>query len=758
MLGCGDGGDVLLNLEKEKEQFRGGLPLTDQQTKVVDHVITNKVTVVSAGAGTGKTHTMIATVLHFLEVENDINVDDFVLITFTNAAADEMRNRLSGNLEKRYQKALEENDVEKSSFWFQQKERLSSCFIGTIHSFCSMMLKTFGYEERIPHETEILTARRFFLEAMQLTMNESINDKTMSILFREVSWAPYEMREFIEDIYESLRNKGREMELVLEETLSQNPDQGHPFRIAVATFLKRLEARYSEFKKNTGGIDTTDLLLMTAKVMEKFHHHIMPLLKNRFKFIFVDEFQDTDKIQKRIIDQFIPWLHGILVVGDRKQAIYGFRGSDDSVLVQLANENDMKEPLVLSISRRPTTKLLKAQNHLFKTMSARYPIMKELLECHIEQRAPRDTLIPFQYVYVEKGKLPERISSTIRHLERLVGKGMIDIDPKEDPRLVEYRDICILFRSNQMLMAYAKELKGRIPFVIETGGKFFAKPEIFGFYYMLQAILSYPNDVAVDLVLKTPYLPIQPPDYTLRLYDKDIDPLCDWLSSDPRAANWYNGMMEIRRRSKIDIVPQLLIDILKFTRIREWYTKIEDYQAVANLEKLVMWSRELMNTEALTLQQFTDRLQLAIISKEEMDEADLGAESKKKNKIILSTIHSAKGLEFPIVFIPELQRPLSSDQNMPAFFAEEGEGLDVILPGNKGQSPEFKESISKYKKQLLDEEARVLYVAVTRAKNAVIFTSGGTKWPTKREYWSWKDEVLPAFNTLANDLKWGPRE
>lgn len=757
MFGHRDGGIVLLNLKSNKELIRGGMPLTPQQIAVVDHVIDKRVTVVSAGAGTGKTHTMVATVLEILENSTDVNIDDFVLITFTNAATDEMRNRLNSSLLKRLEMALSEKDEGKASFWLEQRERLSSSFIGTIHAFCSMILKTFGYEERIPHETEILTARRFFLEAMQRTMNDAINDTSLSVLFREVSWAPYEMKSYMETIYESLRNRGRDIDVVLEETQQKN-DHGKNFRVATAQFLKYLDAHYSKMKQNEGGVDSTDLLMITARVMKKYQNHIVPLLSNRFKYLFVDEFQDTDEIQMQIVTHLLPALRGVLVVGDRKQAIYGFRGSDDSVLIKMSKIGKMEKPLVLSVSRRPTLPLLRAQNHLFADMSSRYEVMEELLDPFEEGREPRDTLPPFQYVFVSRGNLQQRMTATVNHLvNNLVGQQRIDIESKKDIRLVKYQDICMLFRSNHQLMAYADHLRNNdIPYIIESGGKFFSKPEIIGFYYMLQAILRYPNDVAINLLLQTPYLPVRPPEYTLRSYEKGVDPLCDWLSSDTRVEKWYNGMMEIRRRSKMDLVPQLLMKILDFTKIREWYTKRKDYQAVANLEKLVMWSREQMNSEALTLQQFTDRLQLAILSGEEMKEADIGIETKKIDAVILSTIHSAKGLEYPIVLIPELQRKFASDYNTPDFFDREGHGLDISLPGFIGKSTEYEEREQEYKRQLLEEEARVLYVAVTRAKNAVVFSSGGlNRPPSSSQHWSWKDEVMPSFRTLPRDLRWG---
>jgi DNA helicase-2/ATP-dependent DNA helicase PcrA len=213
-------------------------------------------------------------------------------------------------------------------------------------------------------------------------------------------------------------------------------------------------------------------------------------------------------------------------------------------------------------------------------------------------------------------------------------------------------------------------------------------------------------------------------------------------------------MMDVLRRSKIDLVPQLLMKIYEFTRIREWYAKAGDIQAVANLEKLVMWARDQMNAGALTLQQFADRLQLAILTGEEMEEADIDEEKQeKKDAVILSTIHASKGLEYPIVIIPEMQRPLVSDFNAPLFFDIEGFGLDILPPSCNSRSSQFEEWMKQHKYSLLEEEARVLYVAVTRAENAVCFIGSGMKEITKSmKYWSWKDEVLPCFDRMPSSL------
>lgn len=730
---------------------RGSILLGKQQAAVVDHVLSNPVTVVSAGAGTGKTHTMIATVLHILDCKkNKVNIDNFILITFTNKAADEMKERLSKEIGKRYTCAQKIQDQDEMEYWFEQKERLTTTFIGTIHSFCSMMLRLFGYEERIPHETEMLMTQSYFIEAMQQTMDEAVlNQSEMSVLFRDIDWQPYQMKQFMQSAYDYIRNRGMDIQEVYKKTLQQESDQGFRYRKAVAEFLLKFHQNYTELKQAKGGADANDLLFLTANVLEKHGNHICNLFHKRYRYLFIDEFQDTDRLQKKIVNKLLPTLERILVVGDRKQSIYGFRGADDSVLVEIAKENGMDQPLVLSISRRPTEPLLQAQNILFTKMGKKYPVLKDLLSVDEEVSQSENSLKPFQYIHLARSNRPQRIQRAIQYVRDL-RKEKINVNKEKAIRRILNKDICFLFRSNSMMNDYAETfMREEIPIVIDTGGQFFHKPEIIGCYYMIQAILQYPNDVAIDLLLRTPFLPIQPHDYNL-----DTN-RCSWLFSDKRVRNWYLGMMNIRRRSKIDLFPKLLTDIYEFTRIREWYVKQGNTQAAANLDKLVVWSRELMNAEALTLQQFAKRLQLAILTGEEFEEARLEDGEVRKDAITFSTVHKAKGLQYPIVIIPEMQKPIfSNEYNKNKFFCNPDFGIDISIE-DLGKSRQFEQHFKDYKKDTLNEEARVLYVAVTRAQNIVCFIGGGSNKIANygSEYWSWKDEVLPYFSKLPDKLK-----
>lgn len=738
--------------------IRGGISLSDEQARIVDNVSSSgRLTVVSAGAGSGKTRTMVSTVLDLIQNNRGtINIDDFALITFTNKATDEMRERLEHGVNELIKHAVINNNEGERQYWFEQKERLSSMFIGTIHGFCSMLLRTFGFSELIPHETEILVARRHFLKSLKETLDEAMQDPMTEILFRphQVNWMIFEMSDQIEHWYEQIRGIGRGLEEVYQQTLNQPIDDEKPYRVAIAKVLYLLDRKYSELKQSLGGLDPNDLLHKAAKIMDQNSQRIGELLAKRFKYLFVDEFQDTDRLQKRIIEKLIPYLSHTLVVGDRKQAIYAFRGADDSIIELIAAENHVPI-LTLNASRRPTNPLSEAQRALFKNMGIRYKVMRELPTTPSDAHLPNDNLVPFRYDHIFSKSKDQWIDYVIDQVEGYVRQSMHDPDPKKGIRQVEYKDICVLFRSNGQMGAYEEAFKeAGIPVLTDIGGGFFRKREIVYCYYMLQAIIKYRDDVSLDLALGTPFLPFRAPVHAYR-QNGQVSPLCDWFESTQECRDWYEGIKEIRNRMKIDLVPHLLTKMFEFTRIREFYKSEGNGQAIANLEKLITWSREQMDSEALTLQQFFDRMQLAMLTDEKMDEADAGEEDELNipNAVRFSTIHSSKGLEYKIVIIPEIQRKLLNDDKTPTFFDIEVDhwGLDMMLPGGRGRSPRYEEWLERYRNSLLEEEARVFYVAVTRAQHVIHLISGGERlikndFPS--EWWSWKDEILQAYSAL----------
>lgn len=170
-------------------EFRGGLPVSGQQARIVDHVLDNPVTVVSAGAGSGKTHTTVAAVLQLLQ-ERRANLDTFVLITFTNKAADSLRGRLEEVLVERGRKTP---DPVARRHWRYQHERLPAAFIGTIHSFCSQLIRTFGYDERVARDASITTSNFLLSQAVTDTAEAHLNSANPLLLEPPLAWREYEL-------------------------------------------------------------------------------------------------------------------------------------------------------------------------------------------------------------------------------------------------------------------------------------------------------------------------------------------------------------------------------------------------------------------------------------------------------------------------------------------------------------------------------------------------------------------------------------
>ncbi|MGF6950212.1 ATP-dependent exoDNAse (exonuclease V) beta subunit [Neobacillus sp. B4I6] len=731
---------------------RGGISLSQEQANIVDHVLATSFTiptVVSAGAGSGKTRTMVATVLEIIKLRDDVNIDDFALITFTNKATDEMRSRLEEELDELIKESV---DKVEQDMWFEQKERLANAFIGTIHRFCSMILRQHGYDEHVSHETEMIMAKGYFIQATKIALNTSVADPETQFLFNDtlIPWAPFQWDQFLTKLYEHIRNNGRSIEHVVQRTFDQQVDEGLKYRRAVAIMLQRIEENYSRIKLERGGQDSHDLLQKCANLIEKNEKHIGKAMQRRYKYLFVDEFQDTDRTQKQIIKLLLEYMNHVLVVGDRKQAIYGWRGSDVSVLWELANDYKI-EPMPLLASRRPTRNLFRAQEVLFSGMSNRYEFLKEELTIPVDAHDPQDEIIPMEYIHLTERGSEAYILKTIEKVREYLNQEIHR--PKKAARSVRFGDICILFRTNRQMAEYEVLFKeADIPVVTDIGGGFFQKPEILYCYYMLNAILSYPNDTTIDLVMGTPFFPVKAP-ITIHRTDHSSTQLATWLKNEQSVKRWYDGMMEVRKSIKSDLVPQLLTKIYEFSGVREWYAQQGDIKAIANLEKLVAWSRDIFdNAEALTMQSFFERFQRAILSGEKMDEADVGED--EPNAVVFSTVHSSKGLEYPIIIIPNLDRPLLNDYKIPNFFdivsKVEDWGLDLNLNGF-GRSPRFDEWMEKYRKNLFEEEARVFYVAVTRAQHAVCFIASGKVQPVPlhSEKWSWKDEVLLGLRSLV---------
>jgi DNA helicase-2/ATP-dependent DNA helicase PcrA len=734
---------------------RGGLEVTQQQADVIDHVMEHPVTAAAAGAGAGKTRTLVAAVLEPVE-RRVADANQFVLITFTREAADELRRRIDEGFARRVQEAASPAE---SAFWAEQQERVSAAYIGTIHGFCRHVLANYGYQAAATGREFGITFSAYLLTGALAAVLDTLSEDQARLLLEGVlDWQPYHLGGLVREIMESMRNRGLRPEEVLERTEAQPQDPGRPYRVALATLAAEVERHYRALKAEEETLDSGDLLECTAQLLcGPAGARVAVRLRERFRYLFIDEFQDTDRLQYEIADRLRAERIRLLVVGDRKQEIYNFRATDGTLLDLLAQQHQGRDPLPLNVSWRPTAPLLGVQNALFRSVGRRYPRLREPLEACQETIVPRSGLPPLTYLSAPR---EDRIPLTARYIRWLLDQ-QIDDPQTGELRRVQQGDIVLLVRSNFRLDETATGLQAAlqgtdIKVRRETGGSFFQQPEIVSVYQMLRLVLRYPDDTALSLALRTPYLrAVNAAQQELRILQyrvREGSPLADWLEDTHPEVE--TRLREIRAAVRSETVPPLLARLYEAFEIRQHYRTQGDLQALENLEKLREIARRLFQEEqALTLRQFVDYLQLAILSGREESEApvEVGESVTRPPYVRIMTIHRAKGLEFPLVIIPGAQSPLMRRELDPRYLIDDQWGLDVNLSdfGLDTRSPRFRQELARSRQVRLEEEMRIFYVAVTRAQHAVTIIGGGAGINRPGDdFYAWKDEVLAARTEL----------
>lgn len=747
------------------EIIRGGLNVSKQQADVVDHVANNLLTVVGAGAGSGKTHTSVATVLELLD-RREATIDQFILITYTNTAADNIRDRL----EKEIQKKLIASGCseEQKRFWRDQVEKISSAYIGTIHSFCRMVLSTYGYDEKIAKSSEMTYSawlrQQAFHQAISAHLSNLEEPKLLSVAS---DFKDYRLKWLLNNALQEVYNQGYNMEEVAQWTESQMEGNGKPWRLSFTKVLLNGHLNYKRAKLENALLDAHDLLYYTNALLASRENGPVAIkrLTQRFRYLFIDEFQDTNRLQLGLVEKLLPAggvqpsMKGVLLVGDQKQSIFGFSGAYSSLLQELAERRGTKV-LPMNVARRPTADYLALQNEIFESIGERVNGLNEKLQSFEGTFNPpgENKLTPLTlYAVRNNASIEDRIRITVDHIRYLLTQM---IQPKSDKpaRPIVPGDIVILTRNNKQLGAYLSGLSDLLPGIkvrSDRGGSFYHKPEIVATYRMLQAIIHYPDDYILSQAFGTPYLSNVKADnmenYLISYGKESGSPLTDWFKATyPKT---FADLELLRKRVKVDPVPQFLEKLYRTFNIRSLYK--DDEKAILALERLREIARNLYdNDQALNIRSFVEFLKLNILTEstaQEIAVAEAGEENNSVNFIRLMTIHRAKGLEFPIVIIPEVQEPIIPESFRPPFLVLQGHGVEVMIPGQRSLSNRYWQTLTEKKSSQFEEEMRVFYVGVTRAEQALVLIGDGPTVNTNHpQAWNtWQDPIWAGQAKLA---------
>ncbi|GEM_PF-1830361 len=531
----------------------------------------------------------------------------------------------------------------------------------------------------------------------------------------------------------------------------------------ILTFIDlylKAKTRYNEIKTLHGVVDFDDILIITDKILD--FTDVREELSNRFKFILVDEFQDTDSIQYSILKKITNGFddtHNIFVVGDEKQSIYAFRNAELKVFQQLKDEVrelnkkrfvDSKDFGIINLSEsyRTTPTIAGLVNKIFSKLiekkecnaNKNYHESVEYTPLSIGKNPDEYLDEPIEIIvgtnnHNDKTNLSELIAKRILNL--VISKKLIFDRKKNIYRSIQFSDIALLFRKREEIKEYENVfIRFGIPFIVSGGRGYFQTEEISDFRNYLKFIISTDYDYSLIAILRSPFFACSDTEI-FKIYLQNgktfFEKLEKYVISNPLDI-FIKNIYEILK-SHIEFSKKFGISILLQKILQDtFYTSNVSYhprknQIVANINKFINLAHQFEMKGFRDINDFIEYLELTQFETETA-EATI---SEIENCVELMTVHQAKGMEFPVVILPNLHQEIGKfTLRGGTLEIEDNTGIIFKLKQTKDSSNITGESNKYlytfpvafgellYNKKSFNENLRVWYVALTRSSEILI--------------------------------------
>lgn len=568
-----------------------------------------------AGAGSGKTRTITYRIANMIE-NVGINPYSILAVTFTNKAAKEMRERVESLI----------------------GEEAKKCTISTFHSFGVKLLRMYAKELGYDSNFTIYDGddqKRIVKTILKEYGLEKINDREIASLISKIKEEDLSVKEY--------------------EYINKN--------------FAEIYEKYNRNLKSNNAMDFSDILVNTYNLLKL--PHILERIQDKYRYVMIDEYQDTNNLQYKIIDLIAKKNLNLCVVGDENQSIYGFRGANISNILNFEKNYSNSKIIKLEENYRSTSVILEAANEVIKN-----------------NKSSKDKKL---WTQNENGELIQILECDNGRDE--VNK-IIDIIREEHSKGVPYKDITILYRTNAQSRIFEEGfLRYNIPHKVFGGISFYARAEIKDIVAYLSVIVNPKDELNLTRILNVP---------KRKLGDKGLEKIVEYARENKlsllESLNYINDIAGLNSVTKeklmelyniikdyqemvsyettSEIVNGLLEKIGYLDYVQENYDNYET--RLENIDEFKNSILELENIVGdLRLNEYLENISL-VSATDDLEESN--------DYVKLMTIHNSKGLEFPIVFIVGFE--------------------NEIFPGNKALNDDNE----------LEEERRLCYVAITRAE------------------------------------------
>ena len=686
----------------------------------VEHAKGNKNILVQAGAGTGKTYSMVSRIAYLcLSRSHFVNnlVDEIAMVTFTNEAADNMKVRL-----KRY--FMNCYILTKNKKVLHEIEAVDLMQISTIHKFAKAVLQSTAMEYGLGAEFAISSSEYAKEQVYEKYLNDFLvrRQKEEANFAQQLRMPVHKFRKLLMHFSQQLYNKSYGIKELKAENLGTFEEWPF-FNEVIMEVMIPAEKEYEEqiFSKNK--IDLKESMLLLNDAVNGAFREKCGL---RYKYLFIDEFQDTDDVQ---IDSFLK-LQNVLknvklfVVGDLKQSIYRFRGATISAFDLIRTDESQWEEFSLTINYRTDKRLLDKFDGIFSKMGSRgyLPFLqgRDSLSSSIDTFLPaHDLITKLEYEGDE-----QRMDALFAEIERQ--KDIIKYLSTHHKLASKDMMIAILVRDNWQIHDILEEAKVRGEFIeTQVGGDLYQLTPALDLYKLVLALLNPRDPVCLYNLIDSNYIGIDLDIQGLHGLDREVQ-----VSKLIEVLNQYfigklnRNWEQIISDTKIQPILMLLRNIYEGCQPWFRYSDNENEQKFYNanyelvLEKII----KTYSVDYLTLNVIEHSMHINIMTKQE--ELARNVENETDDiRVICTTVHKAKGLEYGCVIMPYMGMDIASMKKA---------DLDVYVENDKlaygiriGDEPNKKYNsnydISQEQTERVNEESRVLYVALTRAIRNVVW-------------------------------------
>lgn len=726
--------------ENVLKQLEAGDDSFNLEQYQIEHERLENNLIVEAGAGTGKTHVMINRIMFLMHVDSAFDFSKVAMITFTNKATDNMRHKLIDKLNDKYMLTGEIK-------YLDRIEELSTISISTIHSFFKKVIvevgATLGYGTNVQLKSYILEKKELLCDLLNKQYSGTCRVEDI------IGLSVHQIEELALEYWEKLDNNGiSEEEVINLNWGNTNDEKAQLIQKTLRYIFRQVDEEYNKIKYINNAISMKDIIHELSRVINR--PELKDYINKNYKYIFCDEFQDSDNVQIQTIAILNRVYNGnLFVVGDIKQSIYRFRGATDSAFQKLRiflNEEEKNRLVTKSLTKnyRTSETVLNELDSIFNSWG---PAGLNLLQYN-HSKEKSDRLIPqekevgiYCQIPLKQGEREKKVIDTIKKIQA-------DFKHK--------KITCLARKNSQLRTVKTWCEKEKIVCMIRERGSFYTSDAVLDFCCLLEAYL-YDNE------------PMYLYNYIMSSYGSgkfDIEKLIECegnkykifrcLLKEVNIEKWEENRHDLKNKPVMAVLREMIsflnpVQTYGLRKKAEYISKnypeekaleqavIDTTQYEANLKKMLQLLTDQFSGDFSSLLDVSEFVRLKVMTDRNEEPAEI--ESIEGIDYVEGlTVHASKGLEFENVLIPYMNDPFYQRFRSEILVSRDRKNVGWIYR-EKGKeeikNEQYSTLLVEEDDEVAKEETRLLYVAMTRTIYGLFcFPERGKKTDDKPMSWA----------------------